>query len=209
MKLKMVALFETPDDESTTRKEVMTMHSNINIFVFKKVAFCGLLLSFSLMAASSSWAGPIGSFGPPPIDSCSDYVTRAMSQVQMATGCNFPGPRWHPNPNEHKNWCNRSSPRDRGFENDDRQKALMVCRANVGRINIANCGDYTSRAISQIELALKMGCNFPGPRWVQNLIEHMSWCNRSSPDARAVEDEERRKALAGCKVVQGDLPVIH
>ena len=46
-------------------------------------------------AISCPWAYPaLAQFGSLAIDSCDDYVARATSQVQIATGCNFGGPRW-------------------------------------------------------------------------------------------------------------------
>ena len=45
-------------------------------------------------AISLLWAYPVlAQFGSLAIDSCEDYVARATSQVQIATGCNFEGPR--------------------------------------------------------------------------------------------------------------------
>jgi hypothetical protein len=162
-----------------------------------------LLMSISLMAASPASAPEI--FGPLAIDSCNDYVARAMSQVQMGTGCNFPGPRWSPNSVEHMNWCRGASPRARGREYNERRKALVVCRGDIGAIPISNCNDYASRARSEIELAqaLRSSCNLQDMRWSSNLIQHMNWCNRTATSAHEFEDAARRKELAECKVVPG------
>jgi hypothetical protein len=161
-----------------------------------------MLLSISLMAAYSASAQ--GTFGPLAIDSCSDYVARAMSQIQMGTGCNFSGPRWSLNSEEHRNWCNRAPPQDRGREYHERRKALVACRRDIGVVPITNCNEYVSRARSQLELAQTLGssCNFQGTRWSSNLIQHMNWCNRTDLRAHELEDAARRKDLAECKVSQ-------
>jgi hypothetical protein len=109
------------------------------------------LLMSSISISAASPASAQGIFGA-AIDSCDDYVARAMSQVQMGTGCNFPGPRWSPKSGEHMNWCNRASPRERGLEDSERRKALIVCRGDLGVVPISNCYDYVSRARSQIDL---------------------------------------------------------
>jgi hypothetical protein len=157
-----------------------------------------LMSSISLSAAFPASAQVI--FGA-AIDSCDDYVARAMSQVQMGTGCNFPGPRWSPKSGEHMNWCNRASPRERGLEDSERRNALVVCRGDLGAIPISNCYDYVSRARSQIELAqaLESSCSFQGTRWSWNLVQHMNWCNRTAASAHELEDATRRKELAECK----------
>ena len=84
-------------------------------------------------AISGPWAYPaLAQFGSLTIDSCDDYIARATSQVQIATGCNFGGPRWSPDSVEHMNWCKRASSKDRGREYDERRKALIGCRGYSG-----------------------------------------------------------------------------
>ena len=170
--------------------------------IMKSIVRTLLMSSISLMAASPASAQI---FGPLAIDSCSDYVARAMSQVQMGTGCDFPGPRWSPNPAEHMSWCNGASPQDRGREYNERRKALVGCRRDIGAIPISNCNDYASRARSQIELAQALGssCSFQGMRWSSNLVQHMNWCNRTATSTHELEDAARRKELAECKAVPG------
>src|SRR4029453_724797 len=149
--------------------------SNWSIKMKPRVAI-SLLSAIALLATSAA-----AQIGPLPIDSCDEYVARAMSQVQMATGCNFAGPRWSPDPVEHINWCKKASPRDRGREYGERQKTLLSCRGNSGAGAIRNCNEYAARARSQLELAqsLEPGCTFQGMRWSSNLIQHMHWCNRT------------------------------
>ena len=53
-----------------------------------------MVLSISLMAAYSASAQ--GTFGPLAIDSCSDYLARAMSQIQMGTDLQFLGSAMEP-----------------------------------------------------------------------------------------------------------------
>ena len=160
-----------------------------------------LMSSISLISAFPVLAQ--GVFGSSSIESCDDYVARAMSQVQMGTGCDFPGPRWSSNSVDHMNWCKRASPHDRGEENGERQKALVNCRGDIGVIRIPNCFDYASRARSEIELAQALGssCSFRAERWNSNLVQHMNWCNRTDTRAHELEDAARRKELAECKVV--------
>src|SRR4029450_13296763 len=140
-----------------------------------------LFVSSSLLLAASP-ASVQGTFGPLAIDNCTDYVARAVSQVQMGTGCNFPGPQWSRNAAEHMKWCKDASPRDRGREYNERRKALVACRGDFGASPISNCNDYASRARSQVELAQALGsnCNFHGMRWSSNLVQHMNWCNRTA-----------------------------
>jgi hypothetical protein len=163
-------------------------------------------LLFLMSSISLIWAFPglaQGVFGSSSIESCDDYVARAMSQVQMGTGCNFAGPRWSGNSVEHISWCKRASPRNRGREYDERLKALVVCRGDIGGVPISNCNEYAARARSQIELAQSLGssCSFQGMRWSSNLIQHMNWCNRNPASRHEVEDAARRKELAECKAV--------
>jgi len=184
------------------------MNNKANAII--KIAISGLFLS---MTAVSTSVAQTGMFGPAGIESCDEYVSKAMSQVQMAAGCGFQGPRWTSNSTEHMNWCNRVEPRLRGIEDEARRNALVECRRDSGPVSIPTCDDYTSRAMSQVSLAgilsqVGQNCNFSGPRWTSNSDEHRSWCNRSSLEARRFEDEERRKALAACKVVPGEEPVI-
>ena len=115
-----------------------------------------LLLLMPLISWASTGVAQ-GVFGSSSFESCDDYVARAMSQVQIGTGCNFSGLRWSSNSTDHMNWCKRVSPHDRGEENSARQKALVNCRGDLGVIRIPNCFDYGSRARSQIELAKALG----------------------------------------------------
>ena len=158
-----------------------------------------ILLSSSALLATSAFAQ--GTFGLQPIDTCGEYVGRAMSQVQMATGCKFEGPRWSSDPVEHTNWCKDASPRDRGREYAERQKALLSCRGDSGVVPIRNCNEYAARTRSQLELAqsLDSGCSFEGMRWSSNLVQHMHWCNRTNAARHEFEDAARRKQLADCK----------
>ena len=152
-------------------------------------------------AISLPWAYPaLAQFGSLAIDSCDDYVARATSQVQIATGCNFGGPRWSLDSAEHKNWCKSASSNDRGREYDERRKALITCRGDSGVVPIANCNDYAARARSQIDLAKSLGsrCTFQGMRWSENLGQHMHWCTRTSASRHEFEDAARRKELAEC-----------
>jgi hypothetical protein len=153
------------------------------------------------LAISGPWAYPaLAQFGSLAIDSCDDYVARATSQVQMATGCNVGGPRWSLDSLEHMNWCKRASSKDRGREYDERRKALIGCRGYSGEIPIANCNDYAARFRSQLDLAKSLGCSFQGMRWSENLVQHMHWCNRTDAKRHEYEDAARRKELAECKV---------
>ncbi len=161
-------------------------------------------LAISLAALSFLTAAPAvaqGSFGPVAIESCQDYVAKAASQVQMATGCNFPGPRWSPDADAHMKWCKEASAKDRGREDDERRKTLVTCRGDFGSVPIKNCNEYSARSRSQVELAqsLDSSCAFEGMRWSANLVQHMNWCNRNPAARHAVEDAARRKELAACK----------
>lgn len=169
--------------------------------VMKSLTLLLLMSSISLISAFPVLAQSV--FGSSSIESCDDYVARAMSQVQMGTRCNFAGLRWSSNSADHMNWCKRASVHDRGEENGQRQKALVNCRGDIGVIRIPNCYDYASRARSQIELAQALGssCSFRGERWDANLVQHMNWCNRTDTGKHELEDAARRKELAECKAV--------
>lgn len=171
-----------------------------SVNVMKSTVRMIVISSISLFAAIPSFAQ--GSFGSLAIDSCEDYVARATSQIQMASGCNFPGPRWSPNAVEHLNWCKRASPRERGSEYAERREALVTCRGNIGAVPISNCNEYAARSRSQVELAQSLGssCTFEGMRWSSNLVQHMNWCNRTPANRHEIEDAARRKELAECKV---------
>jgi len=159
-----------------------------------------LLMSAAILATGP--AGAQGTYGPVAIESCEDYVARAESQVQMATGCVFQGPRWSSDPAAHMAWCKTESPRDRGQEDDERRKALMSCRGDFGAVPIRNCNDYAARSRSQVDLAksLGAGCTFEGMRWSSNVVQHMNWCNRTPASRHREEDAARRSELAACKV---------
>lgn len=167
---------------------------------WKSTALAVALSSISLVATPSGFAQ--GLLGALEINSCQDYVARATSQVQMATGCNFPGPRWGTNAAAHMSWCKGVSPRARGREDDERRKALVICRGDVGVVPIANCDEYTARFRSQVELAqsLDSSCVFEGARWSTNLVQHLNWCSRNSASRHEMEDAARRKELAACNV---------
>ena len=166
--------------------------------VLKSAALAVVLSSISLLAATPVVAQ--GLFGALEIDRCQDYVGRATSQVQMAAGCNFPGPRWSANPAAHMNWCKGASPRDRGREDDERRKTLVTCRGDAGVVPIANCNEYAARFRSQLELAKSLDSScFAGDRWDANLVQHMNWCNRNSASRHEMEDAARRKELAARK----------
>jgi hypothetical protein len=113
-----------------------------------------------------------GSFGPLSIESCPDYVARATSQVQMATGCSFTGGRWSIDAADHS-----------------------------GSVPIKNCREYAARSRSQVELAqsLESDCVFEGMRWSSNLVQHLNWCNRTPANRHELEDAARRRELAACK----------
>ena len=162
-------------------------------------------LTFRLVVASALsllWAHPgLAQFGSLPIESCDDYVQRAISQVQMAAGCGNTGPRWTLDPVEHMTWCKQASSRDRGREYDERSKALVGCRGDSGPVRIANCNEYTARFRSQLDLAKSLGssCSFQGMRWSETLVQHMHWCTRTDASKHEFEDAARRKELAACK----------
>ena len=155
--------------------------------------------SLSLSAVSPVLAQ--GSFGPVAIDSCPDYVARATSQVQMATGCSFTGGRWSIDAADHMAWCKVASPRERGREDDERRKALVTCRGDFGAVPIKNCKEYAARSRSQVELAqsLESDCVFEGMRWSSNLVQHANWCSRTPANRHELEDTARRRELAACK----------
>lgn len=156
----------------------------------------GVVLTISLLCVCPALA----QFGSGAIDSCEDYVSRAMSQVQIATGCNFGGPRWSLDSEKHLNWCKSASAKDLGREYDERRKALTGCRGDSGNVPIANCNDYAARFRSQSDLAKSLGCSFQGMRWSENLVQHLHWCNRTDANRHEYEDAARRKELAECKV---------
>jgi hypothetical protein len=164
---------------------------------YRVLAVCAVSLSLSAVTPVLAQ----GSFGSLSIESCPDYVARATSQVQMATGCNFPGSRWSMDPADHMAWCKASSPRDRGREDDERRKALGTCRGDFGAVPIKNCNEYAARSRSQVELAqsLESDCVFEGMRWSSNLVQHENWCNRTPAKRHEFEDAERRRELAACK----------
>src|SRR6476620_9318569 len=113
----------------------------------KSTALTVVISSISLFAAAPALAQ--GSHLE--IDSCEDYVARATSQIQMATGCNFSGSRWDSDVVVQMNWCKGASPRDRGREDDERRKALVGCRGDFGVVPIKNCNEYAARSRSQVE----------------------------------------------------------
>lgn len=164
---------------------------------YRVLAVCAASLSLSAITPVLAQ----GSFGPLAIESCPDYVAKATSQVQMATGCNFPGSRWSSSPADHMAWCKAASPRDRGREDDERRKALVTCRGDFGAVPIKSCKEYAARSRSQVELAqsLQSDCVFEGMRWSSNLVQHVHWCNRTPANRHEFEDAERRKELAACK----------
>ena len=164
---------------------------------FRVLAVCAASLSLSAVTPVLAQL----SFGPTSIESCPDYVAKAASQVQMATGCNFPGSRWSMDPDDHMAWCKAASPRDRGREDDERRKALGTCRGNFGAVPIKSCNEYAARSRSQVELArsLQSECVFEGMRWSSNLVQHVNWCNRTPASRHEFEDAERRRELAACK----------
>ena len=156
------------------------------------------LASIALLVSAPAFSQ--SAFGSLSIDSCPDYVARATSQVQMATGCSFTGSRWSAEPGDHTAWCKSASPRDRGREDEERRKALVTCRGDFGAVPIKNCNEYVARSRTQLELAdsLSGSCVFEGMRWSSNLVQHLNWCNRTPPDRHQLEDAARRKELAAC-----------
>ncbi len=172
--------------------------------ILKYAVLALLISSISLLPASSISAQ--GIFGPRGIDSCPDYVARAISQVQMATGCNFPGPRWSQDAGEHMKWCKGATPGDRGREYNERIKALVKCRGDIGAIPVANCDDYASRVRSEIDLAQALGssCSFRGSRWSSNLVQHSNWCGRTTTHEHELEDAARRNELVHCRTEKKD-----
>jgi hypothetical protein len=166
--------------------------------IMKLTAVAVVLSSLSLLAATPAFAQ--GS--PLKIESCADYVARAASQVQMATGCNFPGLRWSPDPAVQQTWCEGASPRDRGREDEERREALVTCRGDFGAVPIKSCNEYAARSRTQVDLAqaLESSCRFEGMRWSENVVQHMNWCNRNPAARHETEDAARRKELAACQV---------
>ena len=164
----------------------------------KPAALTVAIASISLLVAAPAFAQ--GS--PLEIESCEDYAARATSQVQMATGCNFPGLRWNPDVTVQKTWCEGASARDRGREDEERREALVTCRGDFGAVPIKNCNEYAARSRSQVELAqsLSSSCTFEGMRWSENVVQHMNWCNRNPAARHETEDAARRKELAACQV---------
>ena len=166
--------------------------------IMNSAVLAASIASIALLVSAPAFSQ--GAFGSLSIDSCPDYVARATSQVQMATGCSFPGPRWSVEPADHLAWCKGASPRDRGREDDERRKALGTCRGDFGAVPIKNCNEYVVRSRTQLELAESLGsaCVFEGMRWSSNLVQHMNWCNRTPVNRHEFEDAARRKELAAC-----------
>lgn len=96
----------------------------------RNASVAGFLLTASLFPtlAPAQQQG----FGPPPINDCNDYVNRALQQVSLARGCNFTGPRWTANGNEHMDWCKRVTPAQRGHEDEQRFLGLDWCKNPQG-----------------------------------------------------------------------------
>ena len=160
-------------------------------------ALAGSVASLALLIAGPAFGQ--GTFGL-TIQNCSDYVARAMSQVQMASGCSVSGPSWSAEPADHAAWCKRASARERGREDEARRNALTTCRGDFGTVQIKSCNEYVARSRTQLELAeaLSSSCTFDGMRWSSNLVQHMHWCNRTPVDRHATEDAARRRELASC-----------
>lgn len=160
-------------------------------------ALAGSFAALALLGVEPAFGQ--GTFGL-TIDDCSDYVARAMSQVQMAAGCNVAGARWSLEPADHTAWCKAASPRERGREDDERRAALGTCRGDFGAVPIRSCNEYVARSRTQLAIAESLAsiCTFDGMRWSSNLVQHMNWCNRTPADRHATEDAARRKELAAC-----------
>ena len=164
----------------------------------KFAALAVALSSLSLLPAIPA----VAQGTPLKIDNCEDYVARATSQVQMATGCNVSGIRWSPDVTVQKTWCEGASARDRGREDEERREALVICRGDFGAVPIKNCNEYVARSRTQVELAqsLSSSCTFEGMRWSEIVVQHVNWCNRNPAARHEAEDAARRKELAACQV---------
>jgi hypothetical protein len=136
------------------------------------------LTGFLVSLFSSFLWVPASSAG---INDCTEYVARALSQIDMA--CGQSGGRWTTSASQHMNWCVSASPQARANENNARLSALGLngCRHDAGRKSIGPlpsgghspplspaerhrqaCVVYAWRAMAQQDVAKRMNGWWPG-----------------------------------------------
>ena len=75
---------------------------------------------------------------------------------------------------------------------------------NRSRVAGARCNRYGEAAVAAFRQAQALGCRVSGPRWQDNVTNHVNWCNTEASRALA-EREERARAteLRSCASGQG------
>lgn len=106
---------------------------------------------------------------------CRQYAMAAVSSFQESNAlrCGFTNARWQSNFDAHFNWCRTAPAQWLKNEKEFRENQLRVCR---GDSKAVECNRYAIEASSSQQSNLSGRCGFTGPRWQDNVDEHLRWC---------------------------------
>ena len=92
-------------------------------------------------------------------------------------------------------WSSSSSALDDQVANDP----VQPIPAAVSDGDLANCRDYSQRAVSQFRRSKRLSCAFSGRTWHGDERRHRRWCRRNGLGAASDELRDHRQRLSRCK----------
>ena len=132
---------------------------------------------------------------------CDHFVRISKVQIETAkqAHCSLPQGdlRWGDNLEEQKQSCLRAPARVLEHTIAERETMLSRCFEAAGEAQEA-CNSYADKAIEQVGLATKTGCDVSGPVWSSSRAEHMQFCLRSGPGVAKAQADDRAKQIAVC-----------
>ena len=100
-------------------------------------------------------------------------------------------------------WSTSSSALDDQVADDPVQEVPPV----VSGGDLANCRDYSERAVSQFRRSRRLSCAFSGRTWHADERRHRRWCRRNGLGAASDEIADHRSRLTSCKRRADTAPV--
>ena len=145
-----------------------------------KVAGIIAIASFSFISAPTQARDGPG---------CLSYAERAASDARKMSICEFKGPRFSFDVEQHRLWCLNARDQDIDLEERARLGAATTC---------GTCQDYSSEAIRANAENVRLRCGGTGYQWHGDLRAHLLWCVNEHPGVVQGESTARARLLAAC-----------
>ena len=120
---------------------------------------------------------------------CLAYAQQAAKDAATVSICEFTGPRFSFDVEQHRLWCLNARDQDIALEENARLGAVDTCY---------RCGTYASDAIVQNAENVKRNCGGTGYQWHSDSRVHRLWCVNQHPGVVQAEKTERARLLVAC-----------